>query len=226
MQHDFADDAIFISVDVESFEFSHDKVTEVGISTIDTRDLRNVAPGPRGIDWRPLIRSRHFRISEYAHLINRRYVKGCPDAFDFGNSEFVPLRSLPKVIADCFKQPFSARSRQAVSREERNIVFVGHDAKTDISYLRKIGYDVTNLRNLKGVLDTAPLYTAHMRLGKPNPPSLGKIIHDMDMTAWNLHNAGNDAVYTLQCVLALVVSEAERGPFEAAAAAGASGVTE
>ena len=39
--------------------------------------------------------------------------------------------------------------------------------------------------------------------------SLGAILYDFDQTAWNLHNAGNDARYTLQSMLAIAVRNSE-----------------
>ena len=38
-----------------------------------------------------------------------------------------------------------------------------------------------------------------------NPRSLGSVLADLDIMGWNLHNAGNDAAYTLQAMLAIAV---------------------
>jgi hypothetical protein len=40
------------------------------------------------------------------------------------------------------------------------------------------------------------------------PTSLGKILLAFDIVGWKLHNAGNDAVYTVQAMLAICVREA------------------
>lgn len=77
-------DVVFVCIDVEANERNSKQITEVGISTLDTRDLRSLAPGERGENWIDKIRARHFRINEYKHIVNSEYVSGCPDRFEFG----------------------------------------------------------------------------------------------------------------------------------------------
>lgn len=77
-------DLVFISVDVEAYEKDHTKITEIGISTLDTRDLVGVAPGEGGKAWFDLIRARHFRIKEHHWMRNGEYVHGCPERFMYG----------------------------------------------------------------------------------------------------------------------------------------------
>jgi len=38
-----------------------------------------------------------------------------------------------------------------------------------------------------------------------NPRNLGSILAELDITGWNLHNAGNDAAYTLQAMIKIAV---------------------
>jgi hypothetical protein len=59
-------------------------VTEVGIATLDTKDLASVVPGEGGANWMSCIRARHFRINEHKHLNNVEFVAGCADKFEFG----------------------------------------------------------------------------------------------------------------------------------------------
>lgn len=40
-----------------------------------------------------------------------------------------------------------------------------------------------------------------------NPRNLGSILAELDITGWNLHNAGNDAVYTLQTMIAISIKQ-------------------
>lgn len=75
---------VFICVDVEAYERNSSLVTEIGIATLDTNDIVSLIPGEGGINWRSMIRARHFRINEYKHLNNTEFVDGCPDRFDFG----------------------------------------------------------------------------------------------------------------------------------------------
>jgi hypothetical protein len=91
-------DAVFVCVDIEAWEDSHNIITEIGIATLDTRDLANLAPGKvvsredgnevKGCDgpaWRATIRARHFRIQEHRHYRNTKHVRDCPDRFEYGS---------------------------------------------------------------------------------------------------------------------------------------------
>ncbi|KAI9810326.1 MAG: hypothetical protein M1832_001360 [Thelocarpon impressellum] len=216
---------IFISVDVESFERNHNLVTEIGVATLDTRDLVGLAPGEAGKAWIGRIRARHFRIQEYAHLRNKDFVDGCADQFEFGDSEFVSIRNAASAVAACFRDPFSNPTGSASAVEEkRNIVLLGHDTNADVAYLRSVGYDVLSQKGLVEVLDTAAMYRALKR--EVNPRALGTILYELGMVGWNLHNAGNDAAYTLQAMLAIALRHLQQrsGPDPARAAQRAEAV--
>jgi hypothetical protein len=222
----FEEDVIIICVDVEAWERSSSIITEVGIATLDTRELHDLPPGAEGENWRKTIRARHFRIREHMMYENREFVQGAADRFekDFGESEIINLKDAPRIIAECFKEPFSkpptdaenaapwkqiANSSQDDDQrapEKRNIIFLGHYPNVDIQYLRKLGYDPFNLSNLLETMDTASLYRAHKK--EQNPRCLSHILAEFDLVGWNLHNAGNDAVYTLWIMLATAVKEA------------------
>ena len=217
-------DAIFIAIDCEAYERLPKTVTEVGIATLDTRDLKGVAPGLHGQNWQKMIRSRHFRIIEFKELRNTDFVAGCPDRFEFGDSEFVAAKDIPSTLTKCFHPPFSKLSpaptltesmqqlelSKKPTEEKRNIVLLGHDTSADIYYLQLLGFSVLNRGNLLEVMDTAVMFRAYTR--DVNPGALGKILLHFDMTGWHLHNAGNDAVYTIWSMLAICVASAsERG---------------
>ncbi|KAF2464640.1 uncharacterized protein BDR25DRAFT_95977 [Lindgomyces ingoldianus] len=215
----FEKDVVIVSVDVESYERDHNKITEVGIATLDTRDLNGVAPGKDGEAWRSKIRARHLRIYEHRHLNNVEFVSGCAGNFEFGDSEFVRLDEVSEVIATCFKPPFCNHRKENDSEksiaelmqkidlsEQRNLIFLGHDPTGDIRYLNQLGFKAMDLPNMLETLDTASLYRVWKR--EPNPTKLGNILYDFDTVAWNLHNAGNDAVYTVHAMLAICVREA------------------
>ena len=96
------------------------------------------------------------------------------------------------------------------------MVLTGHDVVQDIRYLRKIGYDVENLSTLDSVrVDTQNLYRAIQRkkLQNSNPTQianavgLSTILEEYDIPPFGLHNAGNDATYTLQAMIAMVIGE-------------------
>ncbi|KAF3045387.1 hypothetical protein E8E11_005590 [Didymella keratinophila] len=214
--YDFDQDVVFISVDVESYERAHHKITEVGIATLDTRELAGIAPGTDGEKWRSLIRTRHFRIKDYAHLVNSEFVQGCPDRFYFGKSEIVTLAEAPAYVASCFQPPFGAHRSNGVEHsynmmkdlnlcEKRNLIFLGHDTIGDVRYLQNLGFDPMKIDNLLEALDTAVMCRVWRR--ELQATGLGRILYDFDIAGHGLHNAGNDAAYTVQAMLAICVRE-------------------
>ncbi|KIW01138.1 uncharacterized protein PV09_07424 [Verruconis gallopava] len=211
----FQEDVVVICVDVEAWERSSNIITEIGIATLDTRDIRTAHPGHLGENWRRYIRAKHFRIREHMMYENHEFVPGAADRFEkeFGKTELIALREADRIVASCFKEPFSrslTEEEQATAGEppleKRKIVFLGHNASADIHYLHKIGYDPLNLSNLIDTLDTTSLYRAHKK--ELNSRSVGGILGEFDLVGWNLHNAGNDAVYTMWIMLATAVAEA------------------
>ena len=229
----FHRNVVFICVDIESYERDHNKITEIGVSTLDTLDIIKIPPGTDGEVWINQIRCRHFRVVEHAHLNNSDFIAGCADRFEaqFGQSEWISIREAPQVIASCFKPPFSApgqytrhpSTKHEVPRygsniqplvednpvQKRNIVLVGHETRSDIDYLLKIGYDVGNLSNVIEAIDTANLFRAHKH--EQNPRTLGAILLELQLVGWNLHNAGNDAAYTTQALIGICL-DARKAP--------------
>lgn len=82
--YNHGDSIVFVCVDVEAYERNTRQITEIGIATLDTEDLKAINPGEGGANWRKIIIARHFRIKENRHLINKDFVHGCPDRFEFG----------------------------------------------------------------------------------------------------------------------------------------------
>ena len=209
--YSFNMEVIFICVDIEVFERAHHKLTEVGISTFDTRDVSQIPPGFRGENWMKKIRSRHFRIVENKHLVNSEFVDGCPDKFvrEFGTSEWIRAHEIPRAVSSCFRQPFSKPgmyqpypiSAEGVSRdgskveplidlsetEKRNVVLVGHEVSSDIRYLRRVGCNIETFSNLIEAVDTTDLYRAWKH--ETNSARLGVVLLDLELTGWHLHNA-------------------------------------
>ena len=88
-------------------------------------------------------------------------------------------------------------------QERRNLILVGHDVGGDVQYLRSIGYDINNLLNLQEIVDTTRMFRYLKR--EINLRNLGNVLGDLGISGWNLHNAGNDAVYTLQAMLGIAL---------------------
>ncbi|RDL40730.1 uncharacterized protein BP5553_00709 [Venustampulla echinocandica] len=199
-------DVVFISVDVEAYEGNQNIITEIGIATLDTKCIRQMRPGANGEIWASAIRARHFRIQEHLRYRNHNYVRGCPESFEFGASEFIKLSEAAEVVSSCFKEPFSNPQGSGVydkNPSQRQVVLVGHNLPADVEYLRKIGYDLTNTSAVMDRADTDKLW--QYISNETQSRKLTAILSDVGQLAWNPHNAGNDAVYTLQAMIGLVV---------------------
>lgn len=210
-------DVVFISVDIEAYEFAQTKITEIGISSLDTRHLAGVAPGDHATNWLPKIRSKHYLVAEHAKLVNKRHVKGCPEKFDFGRSETIRLSTAAQKIRASFgvrvtpNVTGSVRS-EAVSEKKpkyRNVVLVGHALDNDKQYLKALGVSSDPMNTVIDTFDTQRTAS-----GKRNPRSLKKVLQALDIEPRYLHNAGNDAAYTLQaCIVMHVLTEKQRLAF-------------
>ena len=274
----FDQEVIIISIDVEAYERDHRKVTEVGVSTLDTLDLIDLPPGEGGQNWINQIRSRHFRVRERSHLVNKDFCGGDGNAFVFGRSEWVSLNKdeAAQVVDECFEYPFSTAFKQApeVSADSENekpingnsinvegvdvpgpnsntaqdaankkavkhilvkaataqkgpksraTILIGHDLENDVRYLRDLGcstfaaslgasatYPIAamgtgKLVTIHDFLDTALMYRVLVK--ETQNQSLARVMAALDRTAWHLHNAGNDARYTLEAFIGIAIKE-------------------
>ena len=276
----FEQESVIVSIDIESYERNHKLITEIGVSTLDTLDLVGIAPGEGGEDWMKHIRSRHFRIKGREHYVNREFVTGHPDEFQFGESEFVTIEDAGKAVDSCFEWPFSfeythdsrlkdiikdwsvgtasgsshdiapttareikARYRDVLGLQKgprkRAILLLGHDISTDLAYLsllnsrtfsapREPTYpapmpDPTDMDNpihsILEALDTATLFKVLCRESQTR--SLTSIMGELGRTAWYAHCGGNDARYTLEALIGLVIKARIQDDEEKAAKAAA-----
>lgn len=214
----FVHDVIIISIDLEAYEFAQRKITEIGISSLDTRHLAGIAPGDHGANWLPKIRSKHYLIEEHLKLVNKKYVKGCPDKFGFGKSETIRLSKAAQKIRACFGVPIKLKQTDSVSLEApsekttkyRNVVLVGHALHSDKQYMKALGVSSDPMNTVIDTLDTQRIASS-----KKNPPrSLKKVLQALHIEPRYLHNAGNDAAYTLQaCIVMHVLTKEQRLAF-------------
>lgn len=189
---------VFVCVDVEAFEFDQKIITEIGVSTLCTADLLGVQPGAKCMNWAAKIRSRHFRIQEHSHRVNRFHIEGCPEKFDFGESEWISRRNILLVLSQCFDP-----SQFPTSTGTCKVVLVGHNVVADIKYLKDAGFEVASL--ITDCIDTANLFRASNRDGSQN--ALDTLLLRYGIAAKNLHNAGNDAHFTLRLMMAVALDE-------------------
>lgn len=113
----FDQNPVFVSIDVECYEHDKSKVTEIGIAILDTADLVGKSPGTNGVDWQLYIRARHLRIRDNSHLRNGDFVADAAENFRYpeGGSEFISLADAPRIIAACFRHPYSKDLRKRLA---------------------------------------------------------------------------------------------------------------
>lgn len=94
-------------------------------------------------------------------------------------------------------------SPKSESGQLRKVVVVGHDVKQDVQYLKSLDFDVSEMENLLEVVDNQKLHQHRSKF--VNGQSLCTVLAGLKISYRYLHNAGNDAVYTLQSLLRLAV---------------------
>ena len=198
------DGVVFVAIDLEFNEMRRHVITEIGVSILDTLDIEGIAPGKNGEFWAPIIQKRHFRIYEWLHHKNHRWVSGCPDKFEFGESEIIDAAAIRGMLQTCLRPPFGITDQ---SSRARKLVLVGHSFKCDVEGLRRNNISLYHLADISHTIDTADIYRALAEENKD--PALGIVLKHFDIIPWHLHNAGNDAAYTMLAMLAIAVSHAE-----------------
>jgi hypothetical protein len=196
--HPFHTDAVLIAIDVEAWECDQSVITEVGLAVLDTRKLSSMPPGRNGESWFKLIEARHLRMMEYEHLVNEKYVRGNPLGFNFGTSEPASVHDVSYAMEDIFDSACSP---------SRPIVLVGHDLDSDIRYLGKLGFTPLAHRAVADSVDTQGMWRCVNGFNIDGQTKLASLLDVLGVPYSGLHNAGNDAVYTMQACLGLAVLE-------------------
>lgn len=89
------------------------------------------------------------------------------------------------------------------------MVLVFHESSSDIKYLRLLSYHVEAASNVVEIVDTREM---HQSLARSNDSaSLASVLSRLGIEYTHLHNAGNDAVYTLQAMVGLAVEKRRMG---------------
>ncbi|GME48212.1 hypothetical protein GTA08_BOTSDO01913 [Neofusicoccum parvum] len=200
-------DPVFIAVDLEAHEFNQRRITEVGVAKLDSCHLPPLSETSPG-KWLCQIRTNHYLMKDYQKHVNKKHVKGCPDEFLFGDSQHcITPKMMPTILKDEFTIPDVREELniddwpafQGGKISNRNIVLVGHNISGDIKYLNTIGFSLFR-QGVVGLVDTERLARA-INL----PQGLEKLLLAMGEKPEYLHNAGNDAHYTMQAAVLMAL---------------------
>jgi hypothetical protein len=230
----------FVAFDVEAYEFDQSKILEIGLSTLTprppsindntnkgrSRSINNRSDGswPTRIENEYDVTTKHWIISEYAHLRNSQYVSGHPDRFNFGTSITISIDKIKAAIDDAFNDAK---------------VFVGAGIDGDVKFLKRLGVTMNNKTlsspsHISGKSNGIKDYNGTNRTssrpindnGNGNGSNGNNGLHTLDVQHINkslylpsittslhvqlthhdipfsyLHNAGNDSHYTMLLLL-------------------------
>ncbi|KAI9316759.1 hypothetical protein BX666DRAFT_1946651 [Dichotomocladium elegans] len=182
---------VLCSIDIEAWEQDHSVLLEIGWTLYDSKTNR--------------YKDQHYLINSYRHLRNGRYVDDMKLRFCFGTSVWC---TLDQALAELKKDLDWCVQRDG------GFVLVGHGMDSDLMYLKKAKFmwpgppgqqDVLDIQQsaIVATLNTDIIYGASID-NLHNPPSLGRTLTLLDIDHWYLHNAGNDAHYTMVLLMALV----------------------
>jgi hypothetical protein len=206
-------DVVFVSIDLEHGIIDEQStqapsVKEVGIAKLDTRQL---APTILNHPTSKLISTLQFSTTH-----SSADFKDC-DFTDFreclfAETYFVSQENLAQTIAN------SLRIKDDNSLDPlclRNIVLIGHSIKQDLKVLLRLGVDFYKVAPVVAILDThgmsRDLLGPESRSLKGASPltafTLGNVLQELQcpFKPHELHNACNDAAYTLHAMLLLAI---------------------
>ncbi|OQO06994.1 hypothetical protein B0A48_07560 [Cryoendolithus antarcticus] len=128
-------DAVLVAFDTEFYRTGLiDRVTQLGVTTLDMRDIVDVVPGLRGQQWTTKMRTTQF-VTQLANYKGIAATKGLTDCLFTSDIRI--------TSPGCIKEDFLYLLKGVLNGEQRgssgprHIVFVGHSIDIDFAVLRK-----------------------------------------------------------------------------------------
>ncbi|KAJ7454894.1 hypothetical protein B0H11DRAFT_2067946 [Mycena galericulata] len=176
---------VWCALDFEEWEGGHTYITEFGYSWVrwDATDGAEVTD------------SRHFTVKESRSLRNGQYVPENREHYNFGKSEEIGKAKLKTKISDLISEMMG----------HGPLFLVFHDPSGDIKTLKRLEapvdgavFDLTDAMPSEGIfiVDTRVLFGALMG-ESDRTRKLQQVCNQLHIQTEYLHNAGNDAHYTL-----------------------------
>lgn len=161
-----------VAIDVEAWEQNPQKITEIGVAVYDpTNQIHSLVPR---------VKTLHILVKENKNMNNGRYVPNNKYKFNGGRLYEMTSAQL-KGLLNLILTHYLNKS---------NGVLVGHNVGGDISWLAKHG--VKLVENIDTV-DTEKLH----KISRLGGGTLRGLLRTVGIPHLNLHNAANDAYYTL-----------------------------
>ncbi|KAJ7764971.1 hypothetical protein DFH07DRAFT_810985 [Mycena maculata] len=174
---------IWCALDFEAWERDHSVITEFGYSSVHWND--GLAVEDRG----------HFTVKESRMYRNGQFVSENREHYNFGESVEITKAGLKRKIADLISD----------MHRHGPVFLVFHDPSQDMKDLKTLEagvdaavYQLPDKSPKEGifVVDTAILFAA-LEGESQNTRGLEQVCNHLQISTKNLHNAGNDAHYTL-----------------------------
>ncbi|KAF3988551.1 hypothetical protein FT663_03486 [Candidozyma haemuli var. vulneris] len=183
MRSVYKKEVALIAIDFEAWEKDTELVTEIGISIYDPMKQKGALI--------PFIQSSHIIIKENEKRKNGKYVPNHTANFNGGRSLVMSLAEAAKGINDII-----ASNNLPNKSHGAGVCLVGHGMSQDLKWLKDMGVDV----GCAGIIDTQEVlsYTHDKKVS-----SLKKALRLVRQPCAFLHNAGNDAYYTMLLCLCL-----------------------
>lgn len=189
------DKAIVNCIDCESYEFNHDKLTEIGLSAFSISDMRGVPAGAYGENFLKLVYYYHHRLISNAHLINTHFCPGDPTKNRFGLSRFVTVAEAKKAMIEGFNWPINPNNPELGNCP---VIFLGHALRNDERMLKDaLGIEGTIFGAVVKTIDTQHMAVDAGLERYGRQISLANLCYAHGFNFRHSHTAGNDAAYTL-----------------------------
>lgn len=221
-------DALIVSIDVEwEHRGRRERIVEIGITILDTRDITDVLPGQYGHDWFARAKTYHYVVD-----VTRRPWKRMRACL-FSDDRFGNVSTIQKHIRKTLQRAAYPNSGPSgpIGHGPRKVVLVGHSVVRDLQSLYRspgleldfLGTDVF-LTKPTTVFDTFMLTVAANKQGaKIRWRELGRLVNRLGAhpryrhfeSVIGCHNAGNDAAYAMMALLMYAICWEEIVPRDA-----------
>ncbi|KAF9268068.1 hypothetical protein L218DRAFT_954456 [Marasmius fiardii PR-910] len=187
----------WLAIDIEAWEMEHNVITEFGWSAL------------RWENGKEILEDGHWIVKEHEFYRNGKYVPDNRSHYNFGKSESVRKAELKEKISGLFSRYGTLGA----------LYLIFHDSTGDLKYLKSKGieapledidYVLPNDTPNSGlyVVDTTDLFAALEGDAGHDRRGLAKICSLLGIETEFLHNAGNDAHYTLMACKDMAQGEA------------------
>ncbi|KAK5166907.1 uncharacterized protein LTR77_007636 [Saxophila tyrrhenica] len=201
---------VFVCIDCEAYERDQSAITEIGVAVLDTKDVQDYNPSEGLPMWLTKIKAAHYRPIEHANLLNRQFVAGREESFDFGSTTWISTLDITAVLRRIFSAPadilHAANLDKKLPTDCQDVVFVAHGLRNETKYLRGLGFPLNGQGGRHRVVRCVDTQIVAGGTKKAHP-SLQRLLRALKIEPVNLHNAGNDAVYTLHALISMAVMD-------------------